>query len=385
VSRPWLTAVTERALGFVTVGRSSDGGVALPQPPRRLLVVKVHGMGDSVLIRSILEQIRARNPDMYIGVLAGPGTVHLLTLDSDFRIHIYQQKELTLRSLITKLIEIRRCHYEAILNFEQASAAGTAFLAAAGIPVHLGFLGREKCSKERFLSHAVRFDDDRSMWKTFLELARLLDPGLSSDFGILSVRCSAESESDVRDWWDSRIDSCGKAVAFHIGSARGMDFRRWPVERFVQLAEQLRIKFRNLVVLLTGSEEEQPLITKFAAEYSGRCVDASTSSSIEWTIGVLRRCGLLVSNDTGIMHLGAAIGVPTVGLFGPNTPRHWAPIGRRATYVYDTTVSCSPCIDNYRNRLPLACTNIVKSRCMYDISVASVLAAIKQVTDDWML
>jgi lipopolysaccharide heptosyltransferase II len=92
-----------------------------------------------------------------------------------------------------------------------------------------------------------------------------------------------------------------------------------------------------------------------------------------------------VSNDTGIMHLGAAIGVPTVGLFGPNTPRHWAPIGRRATYVYDTTVSCSPCIDNYRNRLPLACTNIVKSRCMYDISVASVLAAIKQVTDDWML
>ena len=100
---------------------------------------------------------------------------------------------------------------------------------------------------------------------------------------------------------------------------------------------------------------------------------------------MLRRCGLLVSNDTGIMHLGAAIGVPTVGLFGPNTPRHWAPIGPRATYVYDTAAPCSPCINNYINRMPSVCVNAEKSRCMKDISVASVLTAVTRVVaPDWI-
>jgi ADP-heptose:LPS heptosyltransferase len=164
-----------------------------------------------------------------------------------------------------------------------------------------------------------------------------------------------------------------------------MDFRRWQIERFVRLAEELRGRIPRLRVLLTGTETEKELIERFAREYSGQCIDASSLCSIERTIGVLGRCDLLVSNDTGIMHLGAAMGLPTVGLFGPNTPRHWAPIGPRSTYVYDTDVPCSPCIDNYRNRLPTACANAVKSRCMYDISVDSVLAAVTRVVaHDWM-
>jgi ADP-heptose:LPS heptosyltransferase len=384
-NRPWLTAASEQVLRRFPA-RPLESTAPLENTPRRLLVVKVHGLGDSVLIRLIIEQLKSRHAELEIGVLAGDATVDILTLDSAFRVHMYSQKDLSIVSVLATLRAIRRCHYEAVLNFEQVAMAGTAFLALAGIPIRLGFLGPGEGSKARFLTHARQFDHNQSMWETFQSLARLVDPGLSARVGVFPIRCEELTWKWVRDWWDKRIDGAERPVAFHVGSARGMDFRRWPLERFVRLAEELRSRVPRINILLTGTEAEKEVIGRFATEYSGCCVDASALGSIERTIAILKRCELLISNDTGIMHLGAAIGVPTVGLFGPNTPRHWAPVGPRATYVYDTTATCSPCIDNYRNRLPTSCSNVIKSRCMYDISVDSVLSAIRRVvTEDWMI
>lgn len=383
--RPWLTAACDRALRCIVALGSSGTPAPLPKAPSRLLVVKVHGMGDSVLVRLILEQIKLRHPETEIGVLAGAGTVEIMTLGSNLRVHMYSQKELSGKSALATLFEIRRCRYEAVLNFEQGSLAGTVFLVATGIPIQLGFVASGHEIKMRFLSHALQFDDNCSMWQSFVTLARLLDPGLTTTVGTFPICCRPETESWLEEWWASRIAGCKKVVAFHLGSAQGMNFRRWPLERFVQLAEALRSRLGTVSVVLTGTEAERELIGLFIREYSGPCADASALGSIERTIAVLRRCGLLVSNDTGVMHLGAAMGLPTVGLFGPNTPRHWAPIGPRATYVYDTAEPCSPCINNYLNRVPAACVNPIKSRCMYDIGVASVLAAAARIVPDgWM-
>ena len=383
--RPWLTAACDRFLRHINRVGSLTAAAPLSQIPGRLLVVKVHGMGDSVLIRAILEQLKSRFPDMDIGVLVGAGTAEIMALGSKFRVHMYSQKELNLRSTLTTLFEIRRSHYDAVLNFEQGSMAGTAFLAATGIPIRLGFVAPGQAAKAHFLSHALQFDENRSMWQSFAALARLIDPGLAATMGAFPIRIRPEPDKWLAEWWLSHIGSCQRVVAIHLGSGRGMEFRRWPVERFIRLAEELQVRFGTQSIVLTGTEAERDLIQRFVHEYSGHVVDASDLKTIERTIGVLKRCGLLVSNDTGIMHLGAAIGVPTVGLFGPNTPRHWAPIGPRATYVYDTAAPCSPCINNYANRTPSVCVNAEKSRCMKDISVASVLTAVTRVVaPDWI-
>jgi heptosyltransferase-2 len=383
--RPWLTAACDRLLRHVATLGSLAAAAPLSQVPRRLLAVKVHGMGDSVLIRAILEQLKSRFPDLDIGVLVGAGTVEIMTLGSNFRAHMYGQKQLNLRSALTTLFEIRRSHYDAVLNFEQGSVAGTAFLAATGIPLRLGFVAPGQDVKGRFLTHALQFDENRSMWQSFAALARLLDPGFGATMGAFPIHFRPGPDKWLEEWWRNHIGSSQRVVAIHLGSGRGMDFRRWPLKRFVRLAEELQFRFGTLSILLTGTEAERDLIQRFMHEYSGHAVDASDLGTIERTIGVLRRCGLLVSNDTGIMHVGAALGVPTVGLFGPNTPRHWAPIGPRATYVYDTAVPCSPCINNYINRMPSVCVNAEKSRCMNDISIASVLTAvIRVVAPDWV-
>lgn len=378
-----MTEFCERIVGRWLKASRDPLATPLCTAPRRLLVVKVFGMGDSVMIRSLIDHLVARNPALDVGVLVGTATRELLTLGTNFRVHQYVQQKLTPRTAFASLREIRRGRYEAILNFEQGSTAGSAFLAATGIPVRVGFLPTVQSPKARFLTHAQRFHEGCSMWQSFVHLAQMIDPGLSDSVTPVPLKCGEEAEAWALDWLTRHVRG-HPAIALHLGS-QDLEFRRWPLDRFVQLAERIRSLDLEPSIVLTGTAPERPLIRAFIDQYSGHAVDASDSGSLAKTAALLQRCNLLVSNDTGIMHLAAAMGTPTVGLFGPNSPHYWAPIGSRATYVYQTKVTCSPCLNLYANRWPLECTNSVKSRCMLDIEVDSVMNAARCViTSPWL-
>jgi heptosyltransferase-2 len=342
-----------------------------------VLVVKVFGMGDSILVRSLIEHLAARNPEMEMGVLVGHATRETMTIGANFGVHEYTQRTLTLRTAFNLLREIRRRRYDAILNLEQASTAGSAFLAATGVRFRVGFLPRGDSPKALFLTHAERFQQQRSMWQSLVRIAQMIDPGLSDAIKPIPLKCGSLSEEWAHEWVRSHV-ARDRIVALHLGS-QDLEFRRWPLDRFVQFAERIRGLAAETSIVLTGTAPERPLIRQFMDKYSGHAVNACHSGSLEKTAALLKRCDLLVSNDTGIMHLGAAMGVATVGLFGPNSPSCWAPIGPRATYVYHTKVVCSPCLDLYTNRWPLECANPEKSRCMLDITVDSVLTAARRV------
>lgn len=385
IQRPWLTATCERMLLRMLSSVSETVTSPLPVIPGRLLVVKVFGMGDSILIRSIIGMLRERHPEMEIGVLVGPATREVMTVGESFRVHQYVPRKLSTWSALQILKDIRSCHYDTILNCEQRSLAGSAFLSLIGAAYHIGFIPISDTPKGRFLTHAMRFRDDQSVWQSFIRLARLIDSSIPQMFLPTSPKLSEEVEEWACDWWNEHVGS-GPAptIALHVGS-QDREFSRWPVRRFVELAERARIHNRNLSVMLTGTAPERELIDAFISMYSGHAIDASDPGSLMRTAALLKRCNLLVSNDTGIMHLGAALGVPTVGLFGPNSPRYWAPVGPRATYVYDTKVPCSPCLNLYADRWPLGCSHPEKGRCMLDITVDSVMMAARRVVvGEWL-
>jgi ADP-heptose:LPS heptosyltransferase len=385
IQRPWLTATCERLLLRMLPSVSETVTNPLSVIPRRLLVVKVFGMGDSILIRSIIGMLRERHPEMEIGVLVGPATREVMTVGESFRVHQYVPRKLSTWSALQILKDIRSCHYDTILNCEQRSLAGSAFLSLIGAAYHIGFIPISDTPKGRFLTHAMRFRDDQSVWQSFIRLARLIDSSIPQMFLPTSPKLSEEVEEWACDWWNEHVGSePAPTIALHVGS-QDREFSRWPVRRFVELAERARIHNRNLSVMLTGTAPERELIDAFISMYSGHAIDASDPGSLMRTAALLKRCNLLVSNDTGIMHLGAALGVPTVGLFGPNSPRYWAPVGPRATYVYDTKVPCSPCLNLYADRWPLGCSHPEKGRCMLDITVDSVMMAARRVVvGEWL-
>jgi ADP-heptose:LPS heptosyltransferase len=382
-----IHAFFERILTFITRLFPASKENLLFHPPQKVLILKFGGMGEAVLARSLMERLRERNPQISIDYLVEKRTVETMTCGSTGRIFMYSPSSDGLTMAFKTLLAIRKQRYDAIVDFEQHSLLTAVFVRAAASPVRVGFVPSQPNHRGRMFTHSIQLREGESMWDAFIQLGRILDPGLPRSLMTVPLPLCKASEDWLSDWWTSHVQfgSDGPVVAMHLGVGPSAQYRRWPMERFVELAVAMSEIQPKLTVLLTGGGNERLLMAAFRKQFAGKVVEAGDLGGLDRTCALLKRCDLLVSADTGIMHLAAAMAVPTVGLFGPNTPACWAPVGVQATYVYATSRACSPCINSYRRYIPEKCTAEKEGACMWDISVHDVLAAARRVIrDSWL-
>lgn len=370
----------DRALGTLLPEAGTRDNASII-PPRRLLLAKSYGMGDGVLIRSLADHMLRFNPSLELGVLGCPPLIQVLRSTDRMRIHQYDPTVDGARAMFRLLREVRRVGYDAVIDFEAFTLLSATFIRMAAIPVRIGLKPPVDNPRARLLTHAVALDPERSMWSHFVDLVRTVEPRVEADMGATPMPCSDDARSWGLEWWKRHTPAEGLVIAVHLGTGLRGSYRRWPVGNFAKAAARLGASHRNLVVLLTGTAQDAPLMREFKSAYGGPVVEASDAKSLEHTACLLARCSLLLSNDTGVMHLGAAMGTPTIGLFGPTSLPHWAPVGRRAVALRGTRLPCSPCIDMYHNRMPMRCSHAVKSQCMLDITVDMVVRAAERMLD----
>ncbi len=139
--------------------------------------------------------------------------------------------------------------------------------------------------------------------------------------------------------------------------------KRWPAGYFAELIRQLARQFPDTRFAILGSAEDRPLGDIIARAETQRCLNLCGQTSLPEMVEWLRRCRLMITNDTGPMHVAAALGTPLVALFGPTEPRRTGPYGRLED-VLRIDLPCSPCL---------------KSRCHYE-KPNECLKAISPVT-----
>lgn len=350
-------------------------------PVRHVLVVKLVGMGDAVLVRSLVEHVQRAHPRIQIGALAGPSTREVFETLPRVRLHTYDPAaaDFGVARGVAKLREIRAGAYDAVIDFEQHLVLVAAFLSLTGIRTRIG-LSSSASPRGRFQTHTVPLSGEEPMWDAFRSLVETISGPLREPTPI-PLPVSTAVAADIRQWWAARgIRDGTRPVALHLGSGSSAVARRWPVSRFVRLADELTAAGWSDTFVLTGRPGEAALARDFTRACSRRAVHAMDLPSLQHTAEVLRRCALVVSNDTGVMHLAAVMGTPTVGLFGPNSPARYAPVGPRAAAVYEANVPCSPCIQVHRGEVP-ECSHVVQGQCLLDIEVAHVMEAVWRLID----
>jgi len=323
---------------------------------------------------------------MELGVLVCPPTREALSSYSNFRVHFYDPWRDSVVTFLRLVGEVRRVRYDAAVDFEPYSLLTALFMRLASIPSRVGFAGVPGNPRTVLLTNAIELLRRDPLWSNFVRLARMVAPLPSGELSTLPLPCAAEGQEWLNSWLQERRCPPGsRLVGLHLGVHARTHYKAWPLDRFVSLAEHLKATVPGLIVVLTGTAAERDLIQRFRASFSGEAIDAGGIGALGRTALLLSRCDLLVSSDTGVMHLGASMGVPTVGIFGATRSDHWAPVGPRATFVYATQVDCSPCVDVLRQIAPFECVNAKKSRCMWDVGVDRVLqAARKVVAGDWL-
>ncbi len=350
-----------------TMPRPHPHAVEPPPTATRVLMVKLVGMGDAVLMRSVIAHLQRRRPELTIGVLAGPATRPVLGTIHRVRVHSFDPggADATPGRFLAKIRELRREAYDVVIDFEQHLVLVAAFLSLTGIANRIG-LAADGSPRSRFQTMTVPLSGRDSMWDAYCALARTIEPALQCE-SALPLPVPAPAIEWVNQWWQQhRLAQPWRTVALHVGCGSSAVARRWPIARFARLAELLHERAGVDRFVLTGTRAELPLAAEFARGCRLTAVAAMDLPSITHTAELLRRCALLVSNDTGVMHLAAAMGTPTVGLFGPNSPERYAPVGPSAQAVYRTTLRCSPCIHIHRGVVP-GCSHSRSGQCLHDI------------------
>jgi ADP-heptose:LPS heptosyltransferase len=124
----------------------------------------------------------------------------------------------------------------------------------------------------------------------------------------------------------------GPRIGLHCGSK--LASRRWPLDRFAQLGNQLA-RAVGASLVLTGSTPERPLTAQLRSQLHGSVLDLTGETDLGTLAAVVGSLDLLVTNDTGVSHIAAARRTPSVVLFGPSDPRRWAPLDSQRHRVVD--------------------------------------------------
>jgi heptosyltransferase II len=173
-------------------------------------------------------------------------------------------------------------------------------------------------------------------------------------------------QSEVLNWRERIGLTADRPVVAFAPGAVGPS-KRWPSTHYAALADRLASDGMSVWVL--GGPNERSLAADIAA--GGRARDL-TGDDLRNAILALAAADVAVSNDSGLLHVAAAVGTPTIGVFGPTSPWHWAPLNPLAAVIEtEIALSCRPC------HKPTC--RLRHHRCMYDIEPARVVAAIRQI------
>jgi len=165
------------------------------------------------------------------------------------------------------------------------------------------------------------------------------------------------------------IDLSSQTIALHYGGAS--QFKCWDMDKFITLAERITENNSANVLFFGGPYEREALQLSEKIE---KGIFLMPDLTVCQMAAALKRCALLVCNDSGPMHMGFAVGTPTVAIFGPTFPNRFGPKDLEKNRVVRSGLSCSPC---WHPDKPIGCK---ERKCFKSIEVGSVLAAIKELT-----
>jgi lipopolysaccharide heptosyltransferase II len=335
------------------------------QPDRRpILLVPYMWIGDFVRCHSIVKLLRQRAPEREIDVLTTTLCAPLLNYMPGVRSGIVcdlPRRQLALSKHVALARRLREANYGSALIMPRTWKSALApYL--AGIPQRTGFFGEARFG----VLNDIRYGERKlpRMIDQCGTLALPKDSILPTDWPLPELKIPA---SAAQAWRTQRglADDGRPVIAFAPGAVGPS--KRWPIDSYAEVARRLTAENFNVWVL--GSPNEAPFATEIVKIAGPRAHDL-TSPDLRNAILALRLARAAVSNDSGLLHVAAAIGTPSIGIFGPTSPWHWAPLNPLAATIETLTqLSCRPC------HKPTC--RLEHHRCMRDIPPQQVLDAVQ--------
>jgi heptosyltransferase-2 len=308
-----------------------------------ILIRATNWVGDAVMTLPALEAVRENFPSASITVLARPWVATVFESHPAVTHVLVYNKHENLKKNISEFFHvagaIREKRYDLAILFQNAFEAAL-LTYMGGVKQRLGF---DSDGRGFLLTHAIkRSPEIFAVHQVEYYLSILKAAGLT-----------AESRNPVLYLSEKDMDKAehllqSEEIAkndFILGISPGAIFgnaKRWPFERFAEISDRASGKWGAKVIIL-GSKKEKEIGIKMAGMMKNRAADFCGNTSLGEAMGLISKCSFFVTNDSGLMHVAAALGVPTLAIFGSTDHVATGPRGSK-TRIIRHDIDCSPCL-----------------------------------------
>ncbi|MBL8026630.1 MAG: glycosyltransferase family 9 protein [Fibrobacteres bacterium] len=312
-----------------------------------LLAICPIGIGNFLLLAPALNHLHEKKPGIRISLLAlkkgiAPIAARYPAINEVIAFDATEKKSITDK---LRFIASLNSRFDTSIAFYPCNRLEYNLLPVlAGIPSRIAFGYSSFYYKTLSFLNTMTVQADHSLHdleqNLFMLKALGIEPPAKPEMAPLPL---TQAEKEWADSWlkDRDLDN-GILIGYHPGSSaeHGMDKKRWPADRFSELASRIGKKSKHRYLIFGGPEENR-LKHEVTESIGPAAVSVDTSSFFE-TAAIIARCSRFVSNDSGLMHVAVACGVPTCGIFGPTDDKRTAPYGK-TNIVVRGEEPCSPC------------------------------------------
>jgi len=309
---------------------------------RRLLVRSTNWIGDAVMTTPAIRSIRRSFPAAKITLLAKPWVLpvfaHSPHVDR-FLVYDVQGRHRGIAGRWRLVNDIRRKRFDAAILLQNAFEAAL-IAAAAGIPIRIGF---DTDGRTPLLTHPVRRPPGiKRRHQTDYYLQILRGAGLvAGDSRLELTLAEADRQRAVRRVALEGIDSALPLVGLNPSATFG-PAKQWPEDRYAALGDWLADRY-GAQILIFGGPGDEALGQRISDAMGRRPVNLAGRTDLAEAMALIGMLDLFVTNDSGLMHVAAALDVPLIAIFGSTNPVTTGPWGS-CSRVVRTDVPCSPCL-----------------------------------------
>ena len=340
-----------------------------PKNIKRLLIRSTNWIGDAIMTTPAIRAIRKGFPDARIFILVKPWVApvfensphidNLIIYDEDGR-HKGNVGKLRLAK------DLRRYGFDAAILLQNAfEAALIAFL--SGIPVRIGY---NTDARQMLLTHKILCTNKikkEHQTKYYLSILK----GIGMDTGSRDLYLQLNQQDRLRArkiLMEQGPSGDFKWVGINPGATFG-PAKQWPIDRYAQLADLIS-EYANSRVIVFGGPQDRKLGKDISREMRNRPVDLSGKTTLGEAMALIEECTLFVTNDSGLMHVAAALDVPLIAIFGSTNSTTTGPMSSNSRVV-QVPMECSPCL---KPECPRGHLN-----CMDQISVDMIFDVVKEI------
>jgi predicted lipopolysaccharide heptosyltransferase III len=304
----------------------------------RILVIQTRYIGDTLLITPVLDGLRHAFPETPVTALVAKGSEAVLMGHPAVDEILSLDRSLSLRAQASFLFDIRRRKFDLSIDLTRSDRSAIAGY-ASGAPLRVGYAGGRSIRDRLFYNLLIQ---TRQAGPTVvhkvdehLDLLRSLGLTPISDAPTLHLSGEEIQRAETRAQQEG-IDR--PFVLFHPGARRW--YKSWPPEFFAALGDRI-VREIGASVVLVGGPSDVETVAQIRSEMTQASVDLAGRLTLREMAGMMKLASVCVANDSGPMHSAAAVGTPTVALFGLTDPLRWGPRGP-AHHIISRDCPCRP-------------------------------------------